>query len=109
MPLARWMIPSAKRVEVAGKCWNGRIGAVKLCMPAGWGRIGGISRRHTPCAVGRVNGTRSVPTTIRYISMNDHASSDEMRAQLDDFRTDFNRLRDEVSKVIVGHLEILDD
>src|SRR3954466_10451326 len=41
--------------------------------------------------------------------MNDHASSDEMRAQLDDFGPDFNPLRDEVSKVIVGHLGILDD
>src|SRR3954447_9626966 len=41
--------------------------------------------------------------------MNDQAAPDDMRAQLDDFRTDFNRLRDEVSKVIVGHLEILDD
>src|SRR3954447_9069254 len=41
--------------------------------------------------------------------MNDQAAPDDMRAQLDDFRTDFNRLRNEVSKVIVGQIEILDD
>jgi len=41
--------------------------------------------------------------------MNGQPSSDEMRAQLDAFRADFSRLRDEVGKVIVGHLEILDD
>ena len=35
--------------------------------------------------------------------------SDDLRQRLDDFRRDFLRLRDEVSKVIVGHQEILDD
>ncbi len=34
---------------------------------------------------------------------------DEMKRQLDDFRQDFVRLRDEISKVIVGQREILDD
>ena len=33
----------------------------------------------------------------------------ELRAKLDAFRADFERLRNEVSKVIVGHLAILDD
>jgi MoxR-like ATPase len=33
----------------------------------------------------------------------------ELREQLDDFRRDFRRLRDEISKVIVGQQEILDD
>ena len=32
-----------------------------------------------------------------------------MRAQLDRFRSDFERLRSEVGKVIVGQVEILDD
>src|SRR5204863_1213012 len=41
--------------------------------------------------------------------MNEHSPSDDMRAQLDAFRSDFERLRGEVSKVIVGHREILDD
>jgi MoxR-like ATPase len=41
--------------------------------------------------------------------MNDETPGDEMRARLDEFRADFERLRAEVSKVIVGHLEILDD
>src|SRR5438128_821132 len=41
--------------------------------------------------------------------MNDAAPDDEMRLQLDAFRSDFERLRGEVSKVIVGHREILDD
>src|SRR6266576_1337347 len=41
--------------------------------------------------------------------MHDDLPSEDTRAQLDAFRADFNRLRDEVSKVIVGHLEILDD
>jgi MoxR-like ATPase len=35
--------------------------------------------------------------------------NDETRQQLDDFRRDFVRLRDEISKVIVGQREILDD
>ena len=35
--------------------------------------------------------------------------SDETKRQLDDFRQDFVRLRDEISKVIVGQREILDD
>src|SRR5215212_3078594 len=38
----------------------------------------------------------------------DHVTA-ELRAKLDLFRADFERLRAEVSKVIVGHLEILDD
>jgi MoxR-like ATPase len=41
--------------------------------------------------------------------MNDVTPDDEMRAKLDAFRADFERLRNEVSKVIVGHREILDD
>lgn len=41
--------------------------------------------------------------------MNEETLSAEMRAQLDAFRADFQRLRNEVSKVIVGHLEIRDD
>src|SRR5688500_5781149 len=41
--------------------------------------------------------------------MSDSPPSDDLRQRLDDFRRDFLRLRDEVSKVIVGHLEILDD
>jgi len=41
--------------------------------------------------------------------MNDSLPSDEMRERLDAFRADFQRLRDEVGKVIVGHLDILDD
>src|SRR6267142_6138184 len=41
--------------------------------------------------------------------MNEDTPSDDMRAKLDAFRTDFERLRAEVGKVIVGHLEILDD
>src|SRR6478736_4614224 len=35
--------------------------------------------------------------------------NDELRAKLDAFRADFQRLRAEVGKVIVGHLDILDD
>jgi MoxR-like ATPase len=35
--------------------------------------------------------------------------TDDLRQQLDDFRSDFERLRAEVGKVIVGNLEILDD
>jgi MoxR-like ATPase len=35
--------------------------------------------------------------------------TDDMRERLDAFRTDFERLRGEVSKVIVGQQEILDD
>ncbi len=35
--------------------------------------------------------------------------SDELKQQLDQFRTDFDRLRSEVSKVIVGQRDILDD
>ena len=34
---------------------------------------------------------------------------DQWKQQLEDFRTDFRRLRDEISKVIVGQSEILDD
>ncbi len=34
---------------------------------------------------------------------------DQWKQQLDDFRNDFKRLRDEISKVIVGQEEILDD
>jgi MoxR-like ATPase len=41
--------------------------------------------------------------------MNDNLPSDELRDSLDAFRADFERLRAEVGKVIVGHLEILDD
>src|SRR5688500_18990681 len=41
--------------------------------------------------------------------MSDSPPSDDLRQRLDDFRRDFLRLRDEVSKVIVGHQEILDD
>jgi MoxR-like ATPase len=37
------------------------------------------------------------------------APTDEMKAQLDEFRQDFIRLRNEMSKVIVGQREILDD
>ncbi|MDA1049545.1 MAG: MoxR family ATPase [Planctomycetota bacterium] len=35
--------------------------------------------------------------------------TDELRQQLDDFRSDFERLRSEIAKVIVGQREILDD
>src|SRR6188768_1357650 len=35
--------------------------------------------------------------------------SDDTKRQVDDFRQDFVRLRDEISKVIVGQREILDD
>ena len=35
--------------------------------------------------------------------------TDELRQQLDEFRRDFSRLRDEIAKVIVGQLNILDD
>src|SRR5438093_9522409 len=41
--------------------------------------------------------------------MNEDTPSADMRAKLDAFRVDFERLRAEVGKVIVGHLEILDD
>jgi MoxR-like ATPase len=41
--------------------------------------------------------------------MNDHQSSAQIRGELDAFRSDFLRLRDEISKVIVGQLDILDD
>jgi MoxR-like ATPase len=41
--------------------------------------------------------------------MADELPTDELRAQLDAFRADFERLRNEVSKVIVGQIEILDD
>jgi len=41
--------------------------------------------------------------------MTDTLPSDELRQRLDEFRRDFQRLRDEVGKVIVGHLGILDD
>jgi MoxR-like ATPase len=41
--------------------------------------------------------------------MNDDTPDNELRAKLDAFRADFDRLRAEVSKVIVGHLAILDD
>jgi MoxR-like ATPase len=34
---------------------------------------------------------------------------DQLRQEMDDFRTDFYRLRNEISKVIVGQEEILDD
>lgn len=34
---------------------------------------------------------------------------DQLKQQLDDFRNDFKRLRSEISKVIVGQQEILDD
>jgi MoxR-like ATPase len=37
------------------------------------------------------------------------ASPEHLRAALDEFRADFLRLREEVSKVIVGQLNILDD
>ena len=37
------------------------------------------------------------------------ASPEHLRAALDEFRADFLRLREEVSKVIVGQLSILDD
>lgn len=35
--------------------------------------------------------------------------TEELRVQLDQFRTDFDRLRSEIGKVIVGQREILDD
>ena len=41
--------------------------------------------------------------------MNDIGVDDGLRASLDDFRRDFERLRAEVGKVIVGQVEILDD
>ena len=41
--------------------------------------------------------------------MNDNLPSNELRDSLDAFRADFERLRAEVGKVIVGHLAILDD
>ncbi len=34
---------------------------------------------------------------------------DEVRQQLDQFRTDFEALRREIGKVIVGHTDIVDD
>ena len=37
------------------------------------------------------------------------ATTEQMRSAFDNFRADFLRLRDEVSKVIVGQLDILDD
>ncbi|MFN9717591.1 MAG: AAA family ATPase [Planctomycetota bacterium] len=37
------------------------------------------------------------------------AVDEQLRQQLDDFRRDFHRLRSEISKVIVGQQEILDD
>jgi len=40
--------------------------------------------------------------------MDDDVTAD-LRAKFDAFRSDFNRLRDEIGKVIVGNLEILDD
>src|SRR6187455_1280535 len=39
----------------------------------------------------------------------DESVSDLLREQLDLFRKDFEKLRDEVGKVIVGNKEILDD
>jgi MoxR-like ATPase len=41
--------------------------------------------------------------------MNANLPSDQLRDQLDAFRADFERLRAEIGKVIVGHLKILDD
>ncbi|MFO0953368.1 MAG: hypothetical protein U0835_19900 [Isosphaeraceae bacterium] len=40
--------------------------------------------------------------------MTERASTDEIRQQLDQFRADFETLRREVGKVIVGHEEIVD-
>ena len=37
------------------------------------------------------------------------SDNEELQQQLDDFRSDFERLRSEISKVIVGQREILDD
>ncbi len=37
------------------------------------------------------------------------SENEELQQQLDDFRSDFERLRSEISKVIVGQREILDD
>ena len=36
-------------------------------------------------------------------------ADEQLKQQLDDFRKDFHRLKDEISKVIVGQQEILDD
>jgi MoxR-like ATPase len=41
--------------------------------------------------------------------MSDTSVPDDVRQKLDAFRADFERLRAEVGKVIVGHTEILDD
>jgi MoxR-like ATPase len=41
--------------------------------------------------------------------MSDIGVDDGLRASLDQFRGDFERLRAEVGKVIVGQVEILDD
>src|SRR5437868_11672610 len=41
--------------------------------------------------------------------MNDDLPDNELRAKLDAFRADFERLRREIGKVIVGHGEIVDD
>jgi MoxR-like ATPase len=38
-----------------------------------------------------------------------HTETEELRQQLDAFRSDFSRLRSEIGKVIVGHTSILDD
>ena len=41
--------------------------------------------------------------------MTAHGTTDEVKAQLDHFRADFDALRREVGKVIVGLSEIVDD
>src|SRR5439155_2672438 len=43
------------------------------------------------------------------LAMIEDLPDNDLRAKLDAFRADFERLRNEVSKVIVGHLAILDD
>lgn len=53
------------------------------------------------------NGGRHLPTfTTEEVDMN---ANEEVKRQLDDFRQDFLRLKEEVSKVIVGQQAILED
>jgi MoxR-like ATPase len=58
-----------------------------------------------PLVIPTTSGRRPIAIAIE-VPM---SVSDELKQQLDDFRRDFERLRSEIAKVIVGQREILDD
>ncbi len=65
-----------------------------------------IEEHRDGITVARERGLRRTPMDVEHSRM---SFDDPLKQQLEEFRTDFYRLRTEISKVIVGQEEILDD